>query len=647
MKMKKILVVDNHPLMLKYMRDLLEKKGHEVLTAQDGLSALDILNNFIPDIMFIDLIMPNIDGKKLCRIVRRMPALKHSYIVVLSAIAAEEAEETANLAEIEADAYIAKGPFDKMGKHILAILNRTDQKTSTGHPGEIIGLEDIHSRQITRELLSAKRHSDVIMENIDEGIMEITSDARIVYVNSVAVSLSGISEEKLLASNFVDIFHETQRPELKALLESKETSLQVFTKDSPALLNGKHFELRISPLNEKEYKFIVILKDVTEEKKRDAQIQRALKMETIGTLAGGIAHEFNNLLMGIQGNASLMLLNTVSTDPGYKRLKNIEKLVQNGSMLTGQLLGYARKGKYQVRSINLNKLVENTSDTFGRTRKDITVHKELAGDLFMVKADQRQIEQVLLNLYVNAAYAMSGGGNLFLKTMNVTHKDIGAEIHRPESGNYVKLVVTDTGTGMEEKTLERIFDPFFTTKEIGQGTGLGLASAYGIIKAHGGYIDVESEKGKGTSFKIYLPATKAVVRNQGAVVREEQLLMRHKTILLVDDEELVLEVSQEMLKAMDYDALTAKGGEEAMEVYKKCRDTIDLVLLDMVMPDMGGSKVYDRLKEMNPDVKVLLSSGYSINGEATEIMARGCNGFIQKPFNFKDLSQEIKKILNI
>jgi PAS domain S-box-containing protein len=330
MKMKKILVVDNHPLMLKYMRDLLEKKGHEVLTAQDGLSALDILNNFIPDIMFIDLIMPNIDGKKLCRIVRRMPALKHSYIVVLSAIAAEEAEETANFAEIEADAYIAKCPFDKMSKHILAILNRTDQKTSTKHPGEVIGLEDIHSRQITRELLSAKRHSDVIMENIDEGIMEITSDARIVYVNSVAVSLSGISEEKLLASNFVDIFHETQRPELKALLESKETSLQVFTKDSPALLNGKHFELRISPLNEKEYKFIVILKDVTEEKKRDAQIQRALKMETIGTLAGGIAHEFNNLLMGIQGNASLMLLNTVSTDPGYKRLKSIEKLVQNG-----------------------------------------------------------------------------------------------------------------------------------------------------------------------------------------------------------------------------------------------------------------------------------------------------------------------------
>ena len=643
--MKKILVVDNHPLMLKYMTNLLGKSGHEVLTAQDGLSALDVLNNFIPDIMFIDLIMPNIDGKKLCRIVRRMPALRHSYIVVFSAIAAEEVEETANLAEIEADAYIAKGPFDKMGKHILAILNQADQKTSTGHPEEIIGLENIHSRQIIKELLSARRHSKGIIENIDEGIMEIASDVRIVYVNSAAVSLSGISEEKLLASNFVDIFHETQRSELKALLESNEPSLQVFTKDSPALLNGKELELRILPLKEEGHKFIVILKDVTEEKKRDAQIQKILKMETIGTLASGIAHEFNNLLMGIQGNASLMLLKTVSTDPGYKRLKNMEKLVQDGATLTSQLLGYAREGKYQVRSINPNKLVENTLDTFGSTRKDIAVHKELAGDLFMVEADQGQIEQVLLNLYVNAADAMPGGGNLFLKTMNVTHEDIGIETHRPKPGNYVKLVFTDTGTGMEKKTRERIFDPFFTTKEIGQSTGLGLASAYGIIKAHGGYIDVESEKGKGTSFKIYLPAAKAVPRGQGPVVREEQL-MRHKTILLADDEESVREVSQEMLKAMGYDILTAKDGKEAIEVYKKYRDTVDLVLLDMVMPNMGGSKVYDRLKEINPDIKVLLSSGYSIYGEATEIIARGCNGFIQKPFSFKHLSQEIKKILD-
>ncbi|MBW1718703.1 MAG: response regulator [Deltaproteobacteria bacterium] len=643
--MKKILVADNHPLMLKYMTNLLEKRGHEVLTAQDGLSALDILNDFIPDIMFIDLIMPNIDGKKLCKIVRRMPALKHSYIVVLSAIAAEELEETANLAEIEADAYIAKGPFDKMGKHILAILNRSDQKASTGHPGEIIGLEDIHSRQITKELLSARRHSKGIMENIDEGIMEIACDARIVYVNSAAVSLSGISEEKLLASNFVNIFHEIQRQELRALLESNKPSLQVFTKDSPALLNGKELELRILPLKEEGRKSIVILKDVTEEKKRDVQIQRALKMETIGTLAGGIAHEFNNLLTGIQGNASLMLLNTVSADPDYKRLKNIEKMVQDGSTLTSQLLGYAREGKYQVRSINPNKLVENTSDTFGRTRKDIAVHKELAGDLFMVEADQGQIEQVLLNLYVNAADAMPGVGSLFLKTTNVTYKDIGTEHHRPKPGNYVKLVVTDTGNGMEEKTRKRIFDPFFTTKEIGQGTGLGLASAYGIIKAHGGYIDVESEKGKGSSFKIYLPAVKAVVRDQGTVIREEHL-MGHKTILLVDDEESVREVSQELLETIGYNILTAKDGKEALEVYKKYRDTIDLVLLDMVMPNMGGSKVYDRLKEMNPGVKVLLSSGYSINGEATEIVARGCNGFIQKPFSFKDLSQEIKKILN-
>ena len=637
---KKILVVDNHPLILKYMTDLLGKRGHEVLTAEDGLSALNILKNFIPDIMFIDLIMPNIDGKKLCRIVRRMPSLRHSYIVVLSATAAEEIEKTGDLSDIEADAYIAKGPFDKMGRHILAVLDHADQKSLTGHPKEIIGSEDVHPRQITRELLSAKGYSDAIMENIDEGIMEITSDARIVYVNSVTASLSGIPEERLLASNFVDIFHETQRPKIRALLESKEPPPQVFTKDSPALINDREFEIRISPLNEGEQKFIVILKDVTEERKRDAQIRRAVKMESIGRLAGGIAHEFNNLLMGIQGNASLMLLDTISTNPYYKRLKNIEELVRNGSILTTQLLKYAKEEKYHISPINLNKSVENTSDIFSRARKDIRIHRELKKDLFMVKADQGQMEQVLLNLYVNASDAMPGGGELFLKTMNVSHKDIDIEARKMKPGNYVKIVVTDTGIGMDKETQERIFDPFFTTKEIGQGTGLGLASVYGTIEEHGGYIDVESEEGKGTSFKIYLPAIKAEIK-------EEQPLMRHKTVLLVDDEELVREVSQEMLKAMGYDVLTTKGGEEAIKVYKKYQDTIDLVLLDMIMPDMGGKKVYDCLKEINPEVKVLLSSGYSINGEATEIIAQGCNGFIQKPFSFENLAQEIKKILEM
>jgi CheY-like chemotaxis protein len=324
-------------------------------------------------------------------------------------------------------------------------------------------------------------------------------------------------------------------------------------------------------------------------------------------------------------------------------LKNIEKRIQSGARLTSHLLGYARKGRYEVKPVNLNQLVEETSDTLGRTKKEITIHRELAEDLFAIEADPGQIEQVLLNLFVNASDAMPGGGDLILKTMNVTHEDMKGKLYDPKPGNYVLLVATDTGIGMDKETIERIFDPFFTTKEMGRGTGLGLASAYGIMKAHGGYIDVDSRKGQGTTFSIYLPASEKEIEE---VVRHTDRLIRgSETVLLVDDEDTIREVGQELLEAMGYRVLMASDGKEAIELYKKDRNDIDMVLLDMVMPNMGGGDAYDRMKEINPDIKVLLSSGFSIDGEATQILERGCNDFIQKPFTMKELSRKIREIL--
>jgi CheY-like chemotaxis protein len=294
------------------------------------------------------------------------------------------------------------------------------------------------------------------------------------------------------------------------------------------------------------------------------------------------------------------------------------------------------------------------------TKKEIRVHQGLAEGLFGINADQGQIEQVLLNFYVNAADAMPGGGDLILKTMNVTHEDMSDRPYKPKPGNYVLLTVRDTGIGMDIDTMKRIFDPFFTTKGMGRGTGLGLASVYGIIKAHGGYIDVESKKGharpprlspaerddggQGTTFSIYLPAS-----SEKEVIKEKQLpekiLKGKEAILLVDDEDMVLDVCEEMLKKIGYTVLLATSGKGAVEVYSKNRDKIDMILLDMVMPDMGGGDTYDRMKEINADIKVLLSSGYSIDGQATEILERGCNGFIQKPFNMKELSRSVREIL--
>jgi nitrogen-specific signal transduction histidine kinase len=409
-------------------------------------------------------------------------------------------------------------------------------------------------------------------------------------------------------------------------------------------MNSKQISLSAVPVVDEEHKTIILIaNDLSERKRMEAQFLQAQKMEAIGNLAGGIAHDFNNLLMIIQGNASLMLLDVEPSHPHYEMLSSIVKKVQSGSRLTSQLLGYARKGKYDVKPFQLNQLVEETSKTFGRARKEITIHRELADDLFSIEGDLGQIEQVLMNLLVNAADAMPAGGDIFLSTINIPHGDMKGKLYNPKPGDYVLLTVTDTGIGMDPKILERIFDPFFTTKELGRGTGLGLASVFGIVKGHGGYIDVESEQGRGTTFKIYLPASKEEVYK--IIKAPDHIIKGTGTILLVDDEEEISEVAEKLLKIAGYHILTAREGREAIEVYKNHRETIDLVVLDIIMPDMKGGEVFDRLKEINPEVKVLLSSGYSIDGEASQILERGAKGFLQKPFDVERLSHSIGAIL--
>jgi PAS domain S-box-containing protein len=381
-----------------------------------------------------------------------------------------------------------------------------------------------------------------------------------------------------------------------------------------------------------------------EKEELQAHLMRAQRLEAIGTLAGGIAHNFNNILMGIQGNASLGRLETGGMNPVEARLEKIEELVDRGALLTTQLLAYAREGRVQVRRLDLNDIIEETASTFGETRKDIRIRLDLADGLHGVDADAGQIRQTLMNLFINAADAMPTGGVLSIITRNVGSGELveGAGV----SGNseYVQIQVQDSGVGMDEETLSKVFDPFFTTKSVGQGTGLGLASAYGIVKTHGGGIHVKSELGRGTLFDVYLPAAGTVSRKDERIQMANEKQMK-KAILLVDDEQMIIDVGEEMLLKLGYEVFTAGSGSEAIEIYEKRREDIAIVILDMVMPDMGGGMTFDRLKEIDPNVQALLSSGYSIDGEASEILRRGCRGFIQKPFRLSDLSEQLRNII--
>jgi signal transduction histidine kinase/ActR/RegA family two-component response regulator len=390
------------------------------------------------------------------------------------------------------------------------------------------------------------------------------------------------------------------------------------------------------------------MRNITKQKRTEARLFQAQKMESIGTLAGGIAHDFNNLLMGIQGHASLALLHMDPQNANFEHLKTIETLVTSGADLTKQLLGFARGGKYEVKTVDLNLLIQKTSETIGRTKKEIKIHRNFQNDLWPVDVDHGQIEQVLLNLYVNAWQAMPGGGNLYLETKNVFVEESHFKPYVTMNGHYVKISVTDTGVGMDEKTKERIFEPFFTTKEMGRGTGLGLASVYGIIKNHNGFINVYSEKGQGTTFNIYLPASpKKDTHDKDKDVDGDNVISKGtETILLVDDEAMILTVGSEILKTLGYTILTAQDGSSAIDLYKNSKENIDLVILDMVMPEMSGGEIFDELKKINPLVKVLLSSGYSLNGQASRIIKRGCVGFIQKPFTIRDIASQLREIID-
>ncbi len=393
-----------------------------------------------------------------------------------------------------------------------------------------------------------------------------------------------------------------------------------------------------------------INRDITEQKKMAAEHEKLMahvnqtqKMEALGTLSGGIAHDFNNILMGIQGYTSLILFNTDPANANYEKLKAIESQVQSGSNLTKQLLGYARSGRYEVKPTDLNDLIEKTIHLFGRTKKEIRLFESYGPNLWPVEADAGQLEQVFLNLFVNAWQAMPGGGSLYVETQNVTLDESYVKPYNVNPGRYVKTTITDTGMGMDKVTQQRIFEPFFTTKTMGRGTGLGLASVYGIIKGHNGLINVYSEKGHGTSFTIYLPASHKILISEEPVI--SMVRGGHETILLVDDEHVINDVTGEMLMGLGYQILVAGSGKKALEIYEENKDRIDLVIMDMIMPEMGGGETFRAIKAINPKVKVILSSGYTLNDEAKQIMDQGVLGFLQKPYNLDELTGKIRAVL--
>lgn len=502
------------------------------------------------------------------------------------------------------------------------------------------------------ELRAAEEKYRSLFENAIEGIFQLSPAGRLETANPAFAEMLGFATvADLMVADAVQtplwFLANTDREGLMARLTSQK---QVVDLELPFRDNDRNRSRwgricarvhRDGPGNVTAIDGTMM--DITQQKKIEGQFHQAQKMEAIGTLAGGIAHDFNNLMMTIQGHASLIRSRNTGNGAIAKTVGAIETAVESAAGLTRQLLGLARGGKYEVLPTDINLLIQKQNALFGRTYREIAIHADLDRTLANADVDRGQIDQVLLNLYVNAVQAMPRGGRIHVKTENGWLSSQETEPHGLAPGAYVKISVTDTGVGMTPEVRQRIFDPFFTTRETGRGTGLGLASVYGIIRNHHGFITVCSEMGKGSTFNIHLPASEkpAVKEIEG----DPRIYFGRGTIMLVDDEPMILDVGRQLLEELGYDVLTVDTGDQAFTLLEERKGSIDLIILDMIMPGMEGGKTYDVLRTIDSEIPVILCSGYSLNGRAAEILARGCNAFLQKPFNLQQLSQKVYETL--
>ncbi len=544
------------------------------------------------------------------------------------------------------------------GDHVRATVRRRNEIGTVAEAFNAMVESLAEDQRQIRSILQALKESEEMYRLITEHALSeiiMIQDDRIIFANRKMIEDSGYGAEEMTGMAILDLIHPEDRETFQDCLDqlnARSGRMQFEIRIATRRGDVRYMEFSAAGTMYRDRRTILCHGiDISEKKEAEAarkrledRLNQARKLEAVGTLAGGIAHDFNNLLMGIQGNVSLMQMRAEPGHPFEEKLKNVETAVARGSELTRQLLGFAREGKYEVKQTDINALVRDTAEMFGRTRKEIAVKTALAPDAGAVCVDPGQIEQALLNIFVNAWQAMPGGGELTIRTANAMIRERDPEGPDLAGGAYVMISATDTGEGMAPDIQKRIFDPFFTTRQRERGTGMGLASAYGIIKNHGGAIAADSRPGEGATFTIYLPV---VAGTTGEEKAEDMTQTKEEwTVLLVDDEDMIIEVGEEMLTVLGCRVITARSGREAAEVLAARGDAVDLVVLDMIMPGMNGRETFEAVKQVRPDVKVLLASGYSMDGEAAEIMKQGCDGFIQKPFNLNRLSGAIRKIMN-
>ncbi|HXG10727.1 MAG TPA: response regulator [Gemmataceae bacterium] len=629
-KQEMILVVEDDPGVALLQRRRLERAGYAVCTAINPEEALAILRQSVVDLILLDYRLPgDVDGLDFYAQVR---AAGYDVPVILVTGFSNEATVIRALRAGVRD-FVTKSPeyLDYLPEAVGQVLRqvRTEQ-----------------------QLAESEARLASIINSAKDAIIVAADDQRITLFNPAAEQMFRCPAAQALGqplSRFLPWQSGSDSGNGSRPAEMLAFPLRAGNRGVRA--DGQEFPLEASvssaPIGGREF-YTIVVRDITEKKKLEAQLLHAQRMEGIGMLAGGVAHDFNNLLTIITGYTELLLLNPGQDEQSRNLIQEIRQAGERAAALTRQLLAFSRKQILTPVVLDLNSLVIELEKMLRRLiGEDIELVSSLDPELVPVKADPGQIEQVLINLVVNARDAMPTGGHLTIETRNVAYDVSNARRH-PEvrSGRYAMLAVTDTGCGMDEKTKARIFEPFFTTKEVGKGTGLGLATVYGIVKQSGGHIEVYSEVGLGTTFKIYLPGAEEGEPSGTSAACLFPVPRGTETVLLVEDEEGVRTLGRIALQSHGYTVLEARTGEEALAVARQHQAPLDLLVTDVVMPKMGGRQLAALLTAAQPTLRVLYLSGYTDDAVFRHGVLPAGVAFLQKPFTPTTLARKVREVLD-
>ena len=655
-----ILIVDDLEINRKVLRVSLQADGLQTIEAEDGRRALDALKREAVDCVITDVLMPVMDGYRLCQEIRASESFNSVPIIVYTSTYTSPSDEKLSL-EAGADMYLKKPvSAEVMGKAIRDATTRRGKIVRKQSPPEVV------LKQFNEALIRKLEERNVQLEQEQEKFRQITNAmlgvfwmtnqdlSEMIYISPAYEKIWGRTCESLYKSprDWSDAVHpeDRERAWQSAMEQAQiggEMEYRIFRPDGTL----RWIRNRTFPIKDESgriYRVTGVANDITEEKQLTAQFHQAQKMEAIGRLAGGVAHDFNNLLTAILGLSELSLNALPDDHPIRPDLEEIKTTGYRAAQLTQQLLAFSRRQVFEPKTLNLNELIMKAEKLLTRIiGEDVPLSLRLATQLESVVVDPGQIEQVLVNLCVNARDAMHKGGQIVVETSAVSfEKEFRHERFLIPRGDYVTLAVSDAGDGMGDEVRAHLFEPFFTTKPVGKGTGLGLPTCFGIIKQSKGFIQVESELGKGSKFTIYFPrAKKSAVR--AALVEREKISRGHETLLVAEDEPAVRRLTCRILRAADYTTVEAANGEEALKIAKEDGGkTIALLLTDVVMPLMNGRKLADEVRAIRPDIKVVFTSGYPDATLSPQGVLEAGISFLRKPFTAESLTGKVREALD-